>query len=333
MQPFDPAHDADLSLRESLRALQIEDILALAYHFQSQPNRLALYLDVLRQKSGHKAALAASLICYDLASQGSQSAQREFEALAETLRVFSQREQFAQDLIGDNPYLQALWPKCAQAIQGMDARVDAADVLASEVLSVESDDIIEFDIFDDADILELEDVLVEEVDVAALQKHYLKLVDDFFNNHPDSDGRAYGFFARSRNELERVQTFIRELDSLRDFVPAALSMLALSELFLAAHLRVRTFWGRPNPHRAEKTELGLRHFLHADLSLAQAAAYFVPRNAEALAWAKVSQLLLDFFAWSARHPATAPGEQARNYALRARPMPQILAQDRRLSER
>lgn len=333
MQPFNPANDAALVLRESLQALPIEDILGLAYHFQSQPERLSLYLDVLRQKAGHKAALASSLICYDLASQGQQSAQREFEALAETLREFAAREQFAQNLIGDNPYLLALWPQCAQAIQGLDPRVDTADVLASEVLSVEAEDIIELDLFDEEELLELDDFLVEEIDAAALQSRFDQLVDAFFNNQPDSDGRAYGFFARDRRELERVQNFIRELDSLRDYVPAALSMLALTELFLAAHLRVRTFWGRPNPHRAEKAELGLRHFLHADLSLTQAAAYFVSRNAEPLAWAKVSQLVLDFFAWSSRHPAIEQEQQPREYALRARPLSQFLVQDRRLSER
>lgn len=317
----------DMTLRDALRALPVEEVLSLAYHFRAEPLRLRLYLDVLRQSAGHKAALAASLICYDLALQGQDSAQREFEALAETLRAFAAREAAAQSLIAGSPYLEALWPRCAQALEGLDPRINAATML-----TVDDSEVLDLDLFADEELVDFDDILEETVDLATMRRRYQALVDDFFFHHPDGGGLAHGFFARDRRELEAVQHFVRELDSLRDFVPEAVGMLSMSELFLASHLRLRTFWGKPNPQRMEMTELGLRHFFQAELSVHQAAACFVPRNAELQAWAKISQLLMDFFVWRAQQPLQALAEAAKNYAQTARPLPRLNLSDRRQRE-
>ena len=329
MSDLSPSGDADHELRHALALLDVDDVLALCYRFRTRADRLRLYLDVLRRRSGQRAALAAALICFDLARQGHDLAQREFVALAETLRAFDARAAAAAELIAGSSYLEELWPACEEALTGLDPRLGVEATLATDV------EPIELDLFGEEEIEDLESFIVADFDVAAMQRQYDQLVNRFFHHGPDTGlaSEQHGFFAETRADVERVELFLRELHSLHDFVPQARSMLAIGELFLATHLRVRSFWGRPNPQRANLVGAGLRHFLHADASVFEAIAYLTDGDAEPEAWPKVALLLIDFISWSAREWRAALEEAPRFYAEEARQLLPVSALERRAAER
>lgn len=322
--------DASTALRQELAGLPTEDVLALAYRFRTDAARLHFYLDVLRQLGGRKAALAAALVCFDLATQGQVTAQREFEALAATLRDMEPRADMVAQLVANSPYLGELWPRCQAALRGMDPRTSAADALA-----VDESDIVELDLFSQDELLDFEDLIVESFDVDAMSARYRDLIDGFFEVVPDrrSPEGSRGFFARTSEDIARVEVFLRELDSLREYVPSARGMLALGELFLTTHLRTRSFWGKPNPRRAELARLGLRHFVEGGESMFTAAAYLLGRDAEDQAWEKILQLLLDFFRWRAVEGPPDLFGAIDTYATTARQLPSLRFGERRFGAR
>ena len=317
-------------LRQALLQLPVDEILALAYRFRHSTRRLRLYLEVCRTKSTMKAALAASMICFDLARQGSEAAQREFEALSVTLKDFDLRSKAAAELIEGSDYLGDLWPDCERAIAAMDPRTSAA-----ESLEVNDSDIVELDILDDEDLQGFDEILVDTPDNEALRRRFEKALDDFFGTGPDRQrGEKRGFFAVGRSEIERLETFIRELDSVNGFIPDVTGLQALAELFLATHLRSRTFWGKPNKKRIELTRAGLRHFAQANATIFRAAAFFDGFDSESHAWMKILQLLLDFFKWRRQHADSLPMRQAIDaYADLAVQLPPLSFDDRRTGER
>jgi hypothetical protein len=324
------APDASTALRQELSGLPTEDVLALCYRFRTHGERLRFYLDVLRHLGGRKAALAATLVCFDLASQGQQTAQREFEALAATLRDVELNPDMVRQLVQGSPYLEELWPRCQAALRGMDPRTSASDALA-----VHDADIVELELFSADELGDFEDLIVESVDAEAMSRRYLDLLDRFFETVPDRRQQpgTRGFFARTSADVERVEDFLRELDSLREYVPAARGMLALGELFLASHLRVRSFWGKPNPRRAELVELGLRHFVEADESIFPSAGFFGGHDAEDQAWEKVQQLLLDYFGWRVQQGPRELCASIQAYAAEAKVLPSLRFGERRFGAR
>lgn len=325
-QPIDPLAE----LRKSLAVLAVDDVLALCYRFRTDPKRLRLYLDALRKRGGQRAALAASLVCFDLASRGNQTAQREFETLAETLRDFESRHAAASELIASNDYLTVLWPHCERALVSMDPRISPGSALV-----IDESEAIEIDLFGDDDLEELEDFeVIDSVDIEALHRQYTELCDRFFDRNPDpiSPLGSRGFYADTRRDVERVEQFLLELDSLRFYVPAARSMLAMGQLFLAAHLRSKNFWGRANPRKKELVAAGLLNFLQLDQSVFFCAAHLTGRDAGDFAWDKVLQLLLDFFVWVSNHWTGLLGDAPQAYANLVRELPR-LSKDRRLGNR
>src|SRR5262245_12260970 len=96
---------AEEQLRREVAGLPVGDILALCYAFQKKPERLRLYLDVLRGKGGERAQFASCLICFDLARQGDHIMQREFTILGDTMRGLAQNHELVLALVGDDQYL------------------------------------------------------------------------------------------------------------------------------------------------------------------------------------------------------------------------------------
>lgn len=318
---IDPSHE----LRAALVGLEIEDVLALCYRFRTDLGRLRLYLDALRQRSGERAALAAALICFDLAQQGHATAQLEFEALAVTLRQIDRTEQAAIELIAGSPYLTEMWPRCKFALRNIDPRLAGDEALASAA------EAIEIDLFDETELDDFDSLIVEAIDPYAMAARYQRTVDEFFATYvePLPPLGSRGLFARTRGDLDRLEAFVRELDSMREYVPAASAMLALVKLFIGTHLRARTFWGKPNLHKQELLASGLRHFATCDEHVFQTAAYFTGRDADSLAWAKVAQLLIDFIRWVQRDWHGALDAAPFAYAALGRELPPVDGSDRR----
>jgi hypothetical protein len=317
----DPTHE----LRTALAGLVVEDVLALCYRFRTDRGRLRLYLDALRQRPGERAALAAALICFDLAQQGHTTAQLEFEALAVTLRQIDRTEQAAAELIAGSPYLTEMWPRCRFALRSIDPRLAGDEALASAA------EAIEINLFDEAELDDFDSLIVEEIDPYAMAARYQRTVDEFFATYvePLPPLGSRGLFARTRADLDRLETFVRELDSMREYVPAANAMLALVKLFIGTHLRAKTFWGKPNLRKQELLASGLRHFATCGEHVFQTAAYFTGRDADTLAWAKVAQLLLDYLRWLKYQWRGLLDAAPYAYAALGRELPPIDGSDRR----
>src|SRR5687768_6306091 len=116
-----PPPPAAIQGREALLAelagLDTPDLLALCLRFGRSPERLGLYLSVLRSRSGERAQFAACLVCYDLGRQGVASAQAEFEALAPSVRGLADRAELTAELLRDDPYLTPIWLACKEALE------------------------------------------------------------------------------------------------------------------------------------------------------------------------------------------------------------------------
>jgi len=319
------AIDPSQELRAALADLAVEDVLALCYRFRTDLGRLRLYLDVLRQRPGQRAALAAALICFDLAQQGHTTAQTEFEALAVTLRQFDRAEQAASELIAGSPYLVEMWPRCKYALREIDPRLAGDEALARAA------EAIEVDLFDEAELDDFDSLIVEEIDPFALAARYQRTVDEFFATYvePLPPLGSRGLFARTRGDLDRLEAFVRELDSVRDYVPAACAMLALVKLFIGSHLRAKTFWGKPNLRKQELLASGLRHFATCDEHVFVTAAYFTGRDADTHAWAKVAQVVLDFIRWVQHDWHGALDTAPFAYVALGRELPPVDGSDRR----
>ena len=107
-------------LRQAIALLDDDDILALCYAFQGKVDRLRLYLDVLRKRSGYRAQFSSCLLCFDLARQGDTSCQREFLLLAETIRYLGQDQALVNSLLGNTPYLIFVWDLCKASLAEID---------------------------------------------------------------------------------------------------------------------------------------------------------------------------------------------------------------------
>jgi hypothetical protein len=109
--PPPPRAAVDDSLREQwiaeLRALETPELLALCLTMHGSRQRMRLYLTLLRIRMGVWAQLASCLVCFDLARQGAELAQREFSALAPTIVELARDPTLTADLLARAPFLRA----------------------------------------------------------------------------------------------------------------------------------------------------------------------------------------------------------------------------------
>lgn len=118
------------ALVAGLEALDTPEVLALCQRFSRQTERLALYLEVLRRRTGSRAQLAAALVCFDLARQGAPAAQRELTALLPTLRELARDVRLVGTLLGEDPYLVRLWDDVVETLVQADPREGLAELEA-----------------------------------------------------------------------------------------------------------------------------------------------------------------------------------------------------------
>src|SRR5690606_37424078 len=134
------------ALRQSLEALETSDLLALGARFSRDTERLVLYLEVLRGRSGPKAQLAACLICFDLARQGHETAQQDFFHLIPTFRALANDPALVEDLLGGDAHLRDLWRDSQKALADDDPRDMGEGLTADAPLAGEIDLVSELDI-------------------------------------------------------------------------------------------------------------------------------------------------------------------------------------------
>lgn len=290
----DERTEAEALLRDEVSALGVAEILALCYAFQHKLERLFLYLDVLRRRGGERAQFAACLICFDLARQGDEGFQKEFAFLADTMIELGCRADLVDALIGADPYLSFLWELCQAHLAEMDPRFEAAqmDAGVTEVATV--------DLLSDEDFDELPDFAVSAEDVTLWQR-FDQSVEDFLGGEvgvPVYDPDA-GFRVSNSRDVERVERFLRELDSLRDLIPASRGFRALVLLFYGTHMRSKKLFGAVNQRKQELLREGVREFVESGPNIWDVVGVLSPLHSEPGVWDKISDILADFAAWVA----------------------------------
>lgn len=281
-------------LRTEVAGLDVDDILALCYAFQHRTERLALYLDVLRRRVGERAQFASTLVCFDLARHGNSSFQREFVYLSDTMRQLAGDGELAAALIAGDPYLSFVWELCQASLDELDPRFwhDAGHSMEWDARQLAT-----LELLDEADF---EDIAFQfEVDEVELWERFDEAVEQFLGSVmgvPVYNPTA-GFRLRDRVDVERVEAFLQELDSLREVVPLARGYRALALLFYGAHMRSRSLFAAANQRKQSLLREGLREFLRSGPMVWQVASVCGALHADPEVWPRIAELLGDFSAW------------------------------------
>jgi len=293
-------HQEELEqLRHEVAGLAVDEILAVCYAMRQrhQPARLRFYLDVLRQRGGSRAQFASSLICFDLARQGDEVAQLEFVYLADTIRSFAEDTPTVDELLGGDPYLSYVWELCRAQLEEMDPRFGGAGPAASVEPASAALDVVTLELLSDDDFAEEE--LELSVDEAQLWLRFDQAVEDFLGGRigvPVYDPTS-GFRIHNGRDVERVETFLRELESLRSVVPAARGFRALALLFYGTHIRSKSVFGAINQRKQELLRTGLEEFLESAEFSWEIAGVLGPIHADEDAWPKMGDVIEDYARW------------------------------------
>jgi hypothetical protein len=302
------AADPATRLREEMGALAVDDILSLCYALTAKPDsqqpRLRLYLDVLRRRGGERAQFASCLICFDLARQGDTACQREFVFLTDTVRGLARREDLVTTLIGGDPYLVYLWELCQAQLSEADPRFADSQSAPETLPDVE---IAQLDLLSDEDMkADLADFKIE-VDDETLWLRFDQAVEDFLGGEiglPVYDANA-GFRVKNSRDVERIEKFLRELESLREFIAPARGYRALVLIFYATHIRSKSLFGQINERKQALLRAGIMEFVHHGKDVWDIAGVLGPMHADNEIWEKVVDVLQDYVAWCAEEPHAA----------------------------
>lgn len=292
-------HAAETRLREEVASLSVADILALCYSIPHKLERLQLYMDVLRKQGGQRAQFASALICFDLARQGVGTYQHEFLYLSQTMREIAQDEELVASLIGDDPYLQFIWELCSAHLEEADTRFEDAPQLASGAVA-DTEDVASIDLLSDADF----DDFGIQVDDSELWLRFDDAVEQFLGGRV-GEARyepTAGFRLKNSRDSQRVEAFLRELDSLRDLVPPARGFRCLVLLFYGTHLRSKSLFGTVNTRKQQLLREGLQEFRNSGPQMWEIAGVLNPTHASPRVWEKLADVIEDHLRWLAEDP-------------------------------
>jgi hypothetical protein len=320
---------------DSASALDVEEILDLCFSFANDPLRLTVYLDVLRGKGGPKSQAAASLVCFDLARQGDALAETEFLSLVPVMLDYT--GQSADDegrrpidrLIGENDYLRGLLTDLEKRLASLDPRLGAGTV---DELVVDDAEVIEIDLLGSEDFADigLDDLEILLDDADAMEASWQAALDRFIGPLAlavAGPGESIGFTAETKAALAHVERLRDEALSHQEHARGARSLLPLTELFLASHIRAKNLFGRRNKGRDHVLRSGLTHFTELASPPGDMMAWLSPPTAVPHAWEKVAEILLDYIAFlGSLPPGSAPARMpaegfADAYLAAERPQP------------
>ena len=292
---------AEEQLRQEVTGLPVEEILALCYALQNKPERLRLYLDVLRRKGGSRAQFACCLLCFDLARQGDQASQQEFIFLADTMRSLAESTNIVQQLIGEDPYLNLIWEMCEVQLEELDPRLEV-----HHQVDVDSapEDLAVVDLFDDDEF----EGIAFDVDNSELRDQFYRATDTFLGAVPGMPlyDPESGFRMRHRKDTERIETFLTQLDSLREHVPLSRGFRTLLLLFYGTRLRSKNLFGSTNDRKQKLLRQGLHSFDQSGPETWEVAGVLDTLHATPNAWPKMADIILDYLRWLHRQPENDP---------------------------
>lgn len=300
-------------LLAGLRALADDDLLALAYAFAHSPGRLRLYLEVFRARTGARAQLAASLICYDLAAHGDAAMGEQFAYLRGTIESLMGDQALVGSLMGDNPYLRTLWGQCTAAL-AQSAHADEPPELTPAYLTTGEAPLAgSLQLLQDDDLPEA----ALQVDVEALWQRYIGGCAAFFGGGPGQAryDAALGFRLGGTDGQARAEAFLQVLEACREHVRPARGMRPLLLLAWGQALRPRNFFGQLNRRREALLASGLRAYAEAHLDVATVADVLGPLSADAHVWPRMAALLQAFVVWRGdpRHAGAPLAEAAATF--------------------
>ena len=275
--------------------LPSKEIIILCFGLPCENERLLRYLDLLRQRPELLAQTGACLICFELAKRRVSEYELEFLTLLPVVREWiASADETVEWLQGDT-LLAQLWADLRDRLSSADPREAFLPPPVDQVEDAE----LEFALFEEEEIDDLGlDALAEEsTDYKVLTDAWNDRVNTFLL--ADRPKCSKGFFAGHDGDLDRFEQFRLEAISFKDNVANASSMLPIVELFMAAHMRSRNFFGRKNKRRDQILVSGLSHMLESPRPPVQAVSWLQPPTGHPDAWPKIAEHLLHFLSFAA----------------------------------
>ena len=275
--------------------LPSKEVIILCFGLPCANDRLLRYLDLLRQRPELLAQTGACLICFELAKRKVSECELEFLTLLPVVREWiASEDETAEWLQGDST-LAHLWTDLCERLSNSDPR----EAFLPPPLDQVEDAELEFSLFEEEEIedMGLEALERESVDHKALADAWHDRVNTFLL--ADRAKCSKGFFAGLDGDLDRFEQFRLEAISFKDNVANASSMLPIVELFMAAHMRSRNFFGRKNKRRAQIFVSGLSHMAESPRPPVQAVSWLQPPTGHPDSWPKIAEHLLHFLSFAA----------------------------------
>ena len=289
-------HEAEAQLLSEVAGLAVEEILALCYAFKASTARLRLYSNALRRRGGERAQFASCLICFDLARQGDETAQLEFRFLSDTMRSLATDNALVHSLVGNDDYLVFVWELCQGQLQEMDPRFDAS----TEPLTLEKDTpVASVNLLSDDDF----DDFVISVDDARMWRRFDEAVEVFLGGTvgvPVYDPTS-GFRLHNGRDVSRVEKFLQELDSLREYIPLSRGFRALTLIFYGTHMRSKSVFGVINKKKEAVLRAGLDEFSKSGPAVWEIIGVLGPLHAPEDVLERFVDLITDYIGWLNEH--------------------------------
>ena len=289
--------EAEDQLLSEVAGLAVEEILALCYAFKASTPRLRLYSNALRRRGGERAQFASCLICFDLARQGDETAQLEFRFLSDTMRGLATDTALVQSLVGTDDYLVFVWELCQGQLSEMDPRFDAS----TEPLALETNaPVAEVALLSDDDF---EDFVIS-VDDARMWRRFDEAVEAFLGGTvgvPVYDPTS-GFRLQNGRDVARVEKFLQELESLREYIPMSRGFRALTLIFYGTHMRSRSVFGTINGKKQAVLRDGIDEFVQSGPAVWEVIGVLGPLHAPEDVLERFNDLLTDYIVWIAEKP-------------------------------
>ncbi len=175
----------------------------------------------------------------------------------------------------------------------MDPRFDAE----ASTKVVESEEVIELDLLSDADFED--DDFGISIDNAQMWRRFDEAVEAFLGGTigvPIYDPSS-GFRLHNGRDVTRVERFLQELDSLREFIPLSRGFRALTLLFYGTHMRSKSIFGAVNPRKQAALRDGLEEFAKSGPAVWEIVGVLSPLHAPVDVLERVSELVADYISW------------------------------------
>ncbi|MBJ80015.1 MAG: hypothetical protein CMH60_01735 [Myxococcales bacterium] len=283
------------SWRAEVLKLEPREILQICYGLDPVEDRLWLYLNELRRRSSQEAQLASCIVSYDLARRNNERARREFAYLAATMRELARDKVLVDNLLGDDPYLWELWGLVRSHLIHWDPRLPAESLEPAPVKVGFLPLLSDADFFDEG--------LQENFDKSQKDGNYrLQLALNTFlgcdPTIPYIDPNS-GFKLATSADIERVETFLKEIGSLEKSSPQARGFKVLVLFFYGTHLRSQDIFGGINERKEVLLKDALESFNRYGEEFWSIVGSLEPLHERPGVWDKIVDLILDYCDWLA----------------------------------